>query len=193
MMIFIIGGSGSGKSEYAEDCMASLPGQIKKYYIATMRASDAESREKIKRHRRLRKGKEFRTIEQPVDIQEAAGKMEGGEKAALLECMSNLAANEMFSGSEPEKGEDTAEKIIRGIEALLAEVDHLVIMSCNIFEDGMEYDRTTMEYIRAMGRINQRLAAMSDRAVEVVAGIPLEFRICRKITDTDCAEYFCGS
>ena len=51
------------------------------------------------------------------------------------------------------------------------------MVSSNVFEDGIAYDETTMEYIRAMGIINQRLAAMADRVVEVVAGLPV---LCQK-------------
>lgn len=173
MMILVIGGSGSGKSGYAEDCMVSLSEGKKKYYIAAMQAFDAEAERKIERHRMLRRGKGFLTIEQPVDIQKAAEKMEAGERTALLECISNLTANEMFSGSAPKTKEAVSEKIVKGIETLREEVEHLVIVSGNVFEDGTVYDRTTMEYIRAMGRINERLAAASDYVVEVVAGIPL--------------------
>ena len=83
MMTFIIGGSGSGKSAYAENCLISAvegDSSCKKYYLATMKASDDESVKKIKRHRRLRKGKGFSTIEQPTDIGKAAEQMAGGKK-----------------------------------------------------------------------------------------------------------------
>lgn len=173
MMTLIIGGSGSGKSAYAENYAVSVSQRKKKYYIATMQIYDEEGREKVRRHRRLRSGRGFSTIEQPVNIQDAAKMFEAGEKTALLECVSNLAANEMFSGDVPQMAENVADKIVRGIEELKEELSDLVIVSNNVFEDGKVYDSTTMEYIRAMGDINSRLAAMADEVVEVVAGIPL--------------------
>lgn len=173
MMILIIGGSGSGKSAYAEDYMTSVSKEMQKYYIATMQVYDAEGKAKIERHRMLRRGKGFATIEQPTDIGEATGKMETGEKTALLECISNLTANEMFGGEIPETEEAVTEKIVKGIESLNKELTHLVIVSNNVFEDGNVYDKTTMAYIRAMGRINEKLAEMADEVVEVVVGIPL--------------------
>ncbi|MGN0154768.1 MAG: bifunctional adenosylcobinamide kinase/adenosylcobinamide-phosphate guanylyltransferase, partial [Lachnospiraceae bacterium] len=90
-----------------------------------------------------------------------------------LECISNLAANEMFSGEVPETEEVITEKIVDGIVLLNQEVTHLVIVSNNVFEDGSVYDKTTMAYIRAMGRLNQKLAELADEVVEVVVGIPL--------------------
>ncbi|MGN0168403.1 MAG: bifunctional adenosylcobinamide kinase/adenosylcobinamide-phosphate guanylyltransferase [Acetatifactor sp.] len=173
MMTLIIGGSGSGKSAYAENYIASLSEGKKKYYIATMQVYDEEGQKKIERHRMLREGKNFLTIEQPADVQDAMEKMAAGEKTALLECMSNLTANEMFSGDVPKTEAAVTDKIIKGTERLKKELTHLVVVSNNIFEDGKVYDETTMEYIRAMGRINERLAAMADEVVEVVVGIPL--------------------
>ena len=48
----------------------------------------------------------------------------------------------------------------------------MCIRDSNVFEDGRIYDDSTMEYIEALGRINERLAAEADEVVEVVAGIP---------------------
>ena len=173
MMTLIIGGSGSGKSAYAEDYTISLSEDRKKYYIATMQIFDEEGKRKVERHRMLRGGKGFSTIEQPVDIGKAAEKMEAEDRTALLECISNLTANEMFLGEIPGTEEVITEKIVGGIAVLNRELPHLVIVSNNVFEDGNVYDKTTMAYIRAMGRINQKLAEMADEVVEVVVGIPI--------------------
>ena len=172
-MTLIIGGSGSGKSAYAEDYMVSISEDRKKYYIATMQIYDEEGKRKVERHRMLRGGKGFSTIEQPIDIGKAAEKMEDGERTALLECISNLTANEMFLGEIPGTEEVITEKIVGEIAVLNRELTHLVIVSNNVFEDGNVYDKTTMAYIRAMGRINQKLAEMADEVVEVVVGIPI--------------------
>ena len=173
MMTLIIGGSGSGKSAYAEDYTISLSEDRKKYYIATMQIYDEEGKRKVERHRMLRGGKGFSTIEQPIDIGKAAEKMEDGERTALLECISNLTANEMFLGEIPGTEEVITEKIVGEIAVLNRELTHLVIVSNNVFEDGNVYDKTTMAYIRAMGHINQKLAEMADEVVEVVVGIPI--------------------
>ena len=173
MMTLIIGGSGSGKSAYAEDYMVSISEDRKKYYIATMQIYDEEGKRKVERHRMLRGGKGFSTIEQPVDIGKAAEKMEAEDRTALLKYISNLTANEMFSGEVPGTEEAITEKIVGGIAVLNRELTHLVIVSNNVFEDGNVYNKTTMAYIRAMGRINQKLAEMADEVVEVGVGIPI--------------------
>lgn len=173
MMTLVIGGSCSGKSAYAEDYLTALSGGKKKYYLAAMEAHDRESRERIERHRRARAGKHFLTIEQPVRIQDAAARMETGEKTALLECVSNLTANEMFGAREPKPEAVVIKEVTEGIVLLHEKLTHFVLVSNNVFEDGRVYDRGTMAYLRAMGEINRRLAAMADEVVEVVAGIPV--------------------
>lgn len=173
MMTLVIGGSGSGKSEFAENYCMKLAKDQQKYYIATMQVYDEEGHKKVLRHQMLRAGKGFLTIEQPVDLEQASEKMNAGERAVLLECMSNLVANEMFAGTEPETEDDVVEKVVTAVKEIKEELSHLVIVSNNVFEDGKSYDPVTMAYIRAIGRINEQLARMADEVIEVVVGIPV--------------------
>lgn len=205
MITLITGGSGSGKSAYAEKYICHVSnekGCKEKYYIATMQIFDDEGQRKIDRHRRLRAGKGFITIEQPRDIQNAVSKLQSESslktgRSALLECMSNLVANEMFppadaSGIQATEAEkealddtenmkdyDTAQisrvskKVLKEVSILSENVAELVIVTNNVFEDGVCYDESTMNYIKAMGIVNRGLAAMAERVVEVVAGIPV--------------------
>ena len=70
MLTFIFGGSASGKSEYAEQYAASLAHNCNAplLYLATMCASDAESKQRIARHRQMRADKPFQTLEVSKDI-----------------------------------------------------------------------------------------------------------------------------
>ena len=181
MIDLIIGGSGSGKSAYAEEQLRDFDGI--KFYIATMQLCDEEAKAKAERHRILRQGKGFLTIEQPVDLRNVtcviasrlkADRMTGRiEAGALLECMSNLTANEMFRDGHIANADKVIEKLTLEVTSLSAQLQHLVIVSNNVFEDGISYDAFTTEYLRALGMINCRLAAMADRVTEVVAGIPV--------------------
>lgn len=182
-MVLVIGGSGSGKSACAEQEAVSLAEQealsaqtdsvVKKYYLATMRVCDEEGQYKVRRHRELRSGKGFITVEQPTAVCRALEKMDAGNRIVLLECISNLTANEMFREGSAETETRTAETITQDILRLKEHTTHLVVVSNNVFEDGMVYDESTRAYIRAMGTINQKLAALADQVVEVTVGIPL--------------------
>lgn len=106
--------------------------------------------------------------------EERAGQLR--KKSALLECMSNLTANEMFTKDGMKSEEEVVEKIVSEIQTLSQKLDNLVIVTNNVFEDGVIYDAGTMEYLRALGRINAALAHLADRVAEVVAGIPVELK-----------------
>lgn len=179
MLTFIIGGSGSGKSGYAEQYISEIAQGCKTYYLATMQVFDKEGQEKIRRHREQRRGKGFHTIEQPINIEEALAKMDlqmqesGSSKAILLECLSNLTANEMFMNEGVKDRHAVVEKIISGLWQLNQGAEHLVIVSNNVFEDGIQYEETTMEYIRALGKIHEKLVKLADVVIEVVVGIPV--------------------
>ena len=177
MLTIITGGSGSGKSAYGEDYICSMAGENKKYYIATMKRGDDETNDRIKRHRAMRSGKGFETVEQPVDIEDIFLSHDiAPDEYALLECMSNLVANEMFRDGNVYDEAFVFKKVMDGMEKLVNRFKHLVIVTNNIFEDGAEYDEYSMSYIRALGNINRSLAAMADEVTEVVVGIPIKIK-----------------
>ena len=71
MMVLVTGASGSGKSEYAEGVAVKLAGKGNLYYLATMRVYGEEGARRVERHRKLRAGKGFQTVECPVNVDEA--------------------------------------------------------------------------------------------------------------------------
>lgn len=168
MLTLVTGGAASGKSEFAEGLLSAYP---EKVYLATMRCADAESKKRIARHRRMRAGKGFVTVECPEDLAGAAEKLPAGS-AVLLECLSNLAANELFGGAPG--GEEAAfSRIFAGIEAVLKRTCTFVVVSNELFSDGISYDPGTAEYLRLLARLNREIAQRADRAAEVVASIPV--------------------
>lgn len=198
MIALVIGGSGSGKSAYAEQMAVKAAGNGSLYYVATMQVYDEEGKKKVERHQKMRAGKGFLTIEQPRKLKEAAkkvatekvsaGKVSAGKVAAervpagkivLLECMSNFVANEMFSEEnlsavmDEAKIKQLSHEIISGVTALQDSCDILIIVTNQIFEDGIRYDASTMAYIRLLGDVNRQIAEQAEQVIEVVAGIPI--------------------
>lgn len=171
MVTLVLGGSGCGKSAFAEKQMMQYKGPL--YYLATMMVYGQEGEKKVARHHALRAGKGFATIEQKVDIHLALQKMQEQRKGALLECMSNLVANEMFREERMLSAREVTDKVLAELEILQQGVEELVIVSVNVFEDGIQYDEGTMEYMKALGKINQVLAQRADRVYEMVVGIPV--------------------
>ena len=76
MFILVTGGSGSGKSEFAENIAMKLGGKM--LYVATMKPYDDECLKRIERHRKMRDGKGFRTVECSDNNDNAFEKIIGG-------------------------------------------------------------------------------------------------------------------
>lgn len=175
-MLLVTGGSGSGKSEYAEQRILESE-QKKRFYIATMQVYGEEGRQRVEKHRKQRAGKGFETIEQTCNIGEALEHIRpyGGEAVALVECLSNLTANELFLEEDTWKCDEkvlAVQKKIRGeILAWKENVGFLVVVTNEIFSDGMFYDASTRRYQQMLGELNQQLCACADEVVEVVYGI----------------------
>ncbi len=164
MVALIIGGTASGKSEYAENLAAKLHGD--KIYLATMKPYDEESFKKIDRHKDMRNGKGFLTREIAEDLINADF---SGRDTVLLECISNLLANEMYR-KKPKTS--PTEYIISGLDKMINSCKNTVIVSNNIFCDHYEY-KEIKDYIKALGDINAYLAEKADLVCEVVCGVPI--------------------
>lgn len=162
MFTLVIGGSASGKSEYAEHQVLALPGR--RIYIATMRPWDDECLARIAKHQAARADRGFCTVERYADL---AGLTIPRGSNVLLECLSNLAANELYS---PDGG--GSEAVLRGVDTLLSQCGHLTIVTNEVFSGGADYEGDTLRYLSELARINRTLAQRADRVVEVVCGLP---------------------
>lgn len=174
MLILVIGGSGSGKSAYAERLALHLAGNSTHYYLATMEIWDKECRARVERHRRMRAGRGFVTLEQPRNLAELSMATLDKCGTILLEDLGNLAANELYGpGGSPNRA---AEKILRGIRSLQAVSRHLVIVSNEVGMGGSEYAGETDQYLRLLGHLHQKLTQQADVVCEVVAGLPFFYK-----------------
>ena len=92
-MITVIGQATSGKSEASENIAVNIAKENNKQliYLATMESESASSKERIKKHRNLRKDKGFITIEEQVSLKKHVSEVK--DNVVLLECVSNLCAN----------------------------------------------------------------------------------------------------
>ncbi len=186
MFTLVIGAAGSGKSEYAEGLLTKKQKLLKEdflpeaellreeefltekenslIYIATMQPWDEECLKRIEKHRKARAGKGFFTIERYLNL---AGLILPKKSRLLLECLSNLMANELYA---PEGG--GREALLRGTDALLAQCEELVIVTNEVFSGGSKYEGDSLNYLRELAAVNRILAQKADRVIEVVCGCP---------------------
>lgn len=186
MLHIVYGGSASGKSSYAESFAMSLQGDGRLLYIATMypykwntTEIDPETMQRIERHRAMRADKGFDTVECYRHVEHIVAKR---QDVLLLECMSNLLANEMYLEPDSNAGSDMAEtmspvsnKIVQALIDLSTRVQELVIVTNDVFSDGgsLTYDESTREYVKNLAEINCALARVAETVTEVVCGIPV--------------------
>lgn len=170
MLILVSGGSGSGKSEFAEGLIAAS-GLRERVYLATMQVWDAESARRVERHRAMRAGKGFSTLERPTDL---AGVVLPAGSAVLLEDLSNLCANEYFA---PQGGGSAAfGRVLAGVEGAARQAGLLVVVTNELFSDGVRYEPETAAYLELLARLNRAIAARADGVYEVVCGIPVVWK-----------------
>lgn len=186
MLHIVYGGSASGKSSYAESFAMSLQGEGRLLYIATMypykwntTEIDPETMQRIERHRAMRADKGFDTVECYRHVEHIVAKR---QDVLLLECMSNLLANEMYLEPDSNAGSDMAEtmspvsnKIVQALIDLSTRVQELVIVTNDVFSDGgsLTYDESTREYVKNLAEINCALAREAATVTEVACGIPV--------------------
>ena len=186
MLHIVYGGSASGKSSYAESFAMSLQGEGRLLYIATMypykwntTEIDPETMQRIERHRAMRADKGFDTVECYRHVEHIVAKR---QDVLLLECMSNLLANEMYLEPDSNAGSDMAEtmspvsnKIVQALIDLSTRVQELVIVTNDVFSDGgsLTYNESTREYVKNLAEINCALAREAATVTEVVCGIPV--------------------
>ena len=202
MMELVIGGSGSGKSADAEASVCREHRRLAEasgnraplYYIADMIPYGAETEKKIAHHREMRAGKGFQTLEWYYGLAEHitapdAPPLEGA--SVLLECISNLTANEMY---EPKaaKMAAAAEAVIRGVQMLHERCRNLVVVTNDVFRESGSDSEEMVLYKKNLARINRALAEEADRVTEVVSGIPIQIREKGKSLETNKSEYPAG-
>lgn len=120
--ILVLGAAGSGKSAYAEQLCVDSARKLRagSLYLATMPSGGEGARRRIERHRKLREGKGFETLELPRLLfgtdEDMLLRAQG--EAVLLECVGTLVANELFA----EEGEASCRRCAEMDDARLRAV-----------------------------------------------------------------------
>ncbi len=170
-VMLVLGGARSGKSAYAES-------QIDRYieqrggtpiYLATAEAGDAEMAARIAAHR-ARRGARWTTIEEPVELVAALAQAAQPNGAVLVDCLTLWLANVIERRRDPE-GE------CRQLANALPGLGGPTVFVANEVGLGIVPDNPAARTFRDLaGRLNQWIAAQSDRVVLVAAGLPVALK-----------------
>ncbi len=158
----VLGGVRSGKSRYAEQILTGCPVPFR--YLATGQAWDDEMRERIAAHRQRRDGR-WQTVEVPVRL--AAALDEAGDHPVLVDCLTLWLANLLL-------GEHDVEHAVSALMAALARRRAPTVLVGSEVGMGIVPENALARRFRdEAGLLHQRVAAVADRVVLVVAGLPL--------------------
>lgn len=185
MMILVTGGASSGKSAYAEQVACALPAPH--FYLAAMKPFGEEGARRVARHRALRAGKGFITIECYDGLDDVAESVFEASPSlscssgnlpvhgtALLESLGNVVANAQFANDGScATYEEALKTVMEGVASVAGAFENLVIVGDEVGGDGMRYDDATETYIKLIGSAACAIAARCDVVVECVAGQPL--------------------
>jgi adenosyl cobinamide kinase/adenosyl cobinamide phosphate guanylyltransferase len=161
----VLGGARSGKSRFAEGLIAALPPPW--IYVATAQAGDAEMEERIAGHR-ARRGPQWLTVEAPRVLDKAL--LEHAAAPVLVDCLTLWLSNLMLA-------EGDVEQEMGNVEKALSQAAAPKVLVSNEVGLGIVPDNPLGRRFRdAQGILNQRMAALADRVVLMVAGLPLAIK-----------------
>jgi adenosylcobinamide kinase/adenosylcobinamide-phosphate guanylyltransferase len=163
----VLGGVRSGKSRYAQQLAARAE---RVTFIATAEhRGDEEMRLKIERHRAERP-KHWTTIEEPLDLACAIASVRDSD-LIVVDCLT------LFAGKLLEIHEGSTAGMSLIIDALCGAIKScslsVVIVSNEVGSGIVPAFETGRRYRDLLGEINQRIAALADRVILMVAGLPL--------------------
>jgi len=159
----VTGGARSGKSRYGESLITALPPPW--VYVATAEAGDAEMTARIADHQ-ARRSTDWTIIEAQHELVTIFSRIDAATPV-LVDCLTLWLSNRLLADADLEK---ETEKLA----AALAHHRGPTVLITNEVGSGIVPDNALARRFRdAQGRLNQHMAALADRVVLVVAGLPL--------------------
>ena len=143
-------------------------GMTDRLYIATMVPYGEEGRQRVLKHRAMRDGKGFITLECPERLDDIIPEVEKHKSPiCLLECISNLCGNVMHMDEYKDKPEDELCELITESVLRLSESCRELYAVTNEFEQiESNYDDETVRYIRLTHKVNMALTEIADKLYE---------------------------
>ena len=164
-MIYVTGGAYSGKEDYARNLAKSTLQDV--LHITARSSAEPNEQE------RMYRGKLWRQETQLEDLDTLL--MDAQEQVAILDHVEDFVRQwALNAGDQMERielsAEANAERLCRGIEGFSG----TVIVVATEMGLGLEEYKSPMSKI--MGKINRRLANLSDEAWFMVSGVPMRLK-----------------
>ncbi len=164
MLIYISGGTRSGKSSYAQKLALSLSDNP--VYLATARVWDNEFEARIKRHQQDR---DYRW--ENIQEEKYPGRLNLQNRVVVLDCVTLWITN-FFTDTKYDERQ-TLSAIKNAFDELILIETTWIIIS-NELGMGLHADSENgRKFADLQGWINQYIANKADKAIFMVSGIPL--------------------
>lgn len=163
----ILGGQASGKSDHALALFAALPEP--RAFLATGRALDASFAAQIRAHRESRDPR-LPVVETGLDLPAHMGHLLDRGAAVLADSLDFWLFACQTAG-------ETASRTTELLDVLAAHpAGETIIVSSETGLCPVAADGPTRHFVRELGALNRRLAAIADEVWLVAAGLPLALK-----------------
>lgn len=170
-VILVTGGARSGKSRFAEKLAEGF--QPLRGYLATAQAGDAEMERRIERHRG-RRGPDWRTVEEPLRVEEAIRAHDDRFSVLLLDCVTLWMSNLLF------RCEGGAAEALTRVESFTGSFPSLhtpLVIVTNEVGMGIVPEHPLSRSFRDLaGEANEMIAAAADEVYVTISGLPLRLK-----------------
>ncbi len=180
-IVFVIGGARSGKSKFAMELAKKEAKEV--VYIATARAQDEEMKLRIKKHIKSRP-KDWKTIEEPLDLPRAIRDIKGKGKVVLIDCITLYISNMLLKGysekKEPRGINRLNDWILKEAGKMISAINaspHTFIIVSNEVGMGIVPENKLARLFRDIqGESNQVISKNAESVYMVVAGIDIRIK-----------------
>lgn len=164
---FLLGGARSGKSSYAEKLVEDSG--LQPVYLATGRAFDEEMESRISIHRH-RRGSEWQTVEEPLDLVGMLEKYARHDRFVLVDCLTLWITNLMMA-------EQNIAAETKTLIAALRQLSGPVVFVSNEVGLGIvPENRMAREFRDHAGFLHQAVASVADEVYFMAAGLSLKMK-----------------
>ena len=167
---FILGGTRSGKSEYAEKMAIDTSEKVA--YFATCISNDEEMDQRILAHKNRRPAN-WKTIETPYDICSALNQIDTEFKTVLIDCLTIFTSNLLLQELNES---EILKKIDLMIKTLKEKNFKAIIVSNEVGLGIVPESSLGREFRDIAGKVNQLVAREADNVFFVVSGIPVKIK-----------------
>lgn len=175
-IVLVLGGCRSGKSSFARRYVTTKGGP--KIYIATSPILDAETADRVRRHREERQHENWETREEQLNLAQIIANTPP-ESSLLIDCLTLWINNHIFQAEALGQLPDEDDAATWTLELVQACRKHngLTVAVANEVGLGIVPDNTLARRFRDLaGRVNQTFAAAADEVHFLVAGLPTRIK-----------------